>query len=230
MASSSKSRDSSTGAVGSARYPTYLPPYQSPTNPLNQDAQRALYELPRTHRLDSLSKHLTQATRSITVVAGDVNDRYQKKLEAYQKRKARRQQHGTTTEDDEGQERTLATLKLTVEAMTGKLEESIRKIIDAKAAVEGVESALRELSNNVTNAQGGAAPTQSTLGASQFRHKRRRRDPDSESAESEGEEEPSQPQPLVMLKRKMTEHNTNYENLSLRHKYVVNTPSLSLPI
>lgn len=197
---------------------TSLPPYEPLANPLVHDAQRALNELPRTHRLDGLKKHLLQATHSLTTVAGDVNDRYYKKLEAHRKHKARRQDRHEEGDDEAG-ERVLEEMRVIVDEMTGSLEESVRKIIDAKAAVEGTEVALKDLSANISNGGGAVMPTQSTLGASQFTQKKRRRDPDSDGEDSDDQDD-SNPCPSGLLKRKMKEYNSNYQTLSMRNKCV----------
>lgn len=223
MAPLGRGRRSGT-TVTSSNGPTPLPPYQPPTNPLNPDAQRALNEIPRTHRLDGLKKHLQQATHSLTTVAGDVNDRYYKKLEAHRKHKARRQERNE--EDDEASERVLEEMRVTVDEMTGSLEESVRKMIDAKAAVEGIEVALRDISANVASGGGAVVPTQSTLGASQFRQSKRQRDPDADGEDSD-DQGSNQTHPMGLLKRKMTEYNSNYQNLSMRHKFVVRARGLA---
>lgn len=232
MVSTARSRKSGT-AVTSSRGSATLPRYQPPSNPLSADAQRALHELPRTHRLDGLKKHLQQATSLLTDVAGDVNDRYQKKFEAQQKRNARRQgnKEAAAGEDRDG-EHALEELRGIVEGMTDNLEASMRKMIDAKAAVETIEVVLQDLSENVASGRGAVIPTQSTLGASQFRQKRRRRrgsgsaSAQSESEELVGEEDSSQPQPqpLGTLKRKMTQHYSDYGNLSMSHRYICLLP------
>ena len=198
--------------------PIPLPPYQPLANPLTPDLQRALNELPRTHRLDGLKKHLAQATQSLTTVAGDVNDRYYKKLEAHRKHKARRQ--GKDEEEDEASERALEEMRVMVDEMTSSLEQSLRKAIDAKVVLDRVEVALREISANISSGAGAVVPTQSTLGASQFRQRKRQRDADSEGEDSNDQEDANPAHPLGLIKRKMMEHNSNYENLSMRDKFV----------
>lgn len=218
MAPSGRGRRSGTTAILSNE-PTPLPPYQPPSNPLTPDFQRALNDLPRTHRLEGLKKHLHQATQSLTTVAGDVNDRYYKKLEAYRKHKARRQDKNEE-EDDEASERALEEMREVVDKMTSSLEESVRKAIDAKAAVEGIEVALREVGANISSGGGAVVPTQSTLGASQFRQRKRQRDAGSESEDSDGQQDSNPAHPLGLLKRKMTEYNSSYQNISMRNKFV----------
>lgn len=224
MAPSGRGRRSGPTATLS-NDPTPLPPYQPPSNPLTPDFQRALNELPRTHRLDGLKKHLHQATQSLTTVAGDVNDRYYKKLEAYRKHKARGQEKNEG-EDDEAGELALEEMRVTVDKMTSNLEESVRKTIDAKAAVEGIEVALREVSANISSGGGAVVPTQSTLGASQFRPRKRQRDAGSESEDSDGLQDSNPAHPSGLLKRKMTEYNSNYQNISLRNKFVARARGL----
>lgn len=65
-------------------------------------------------------------------------------------------------------------------------------------------------------ANDATAPTQSTLGASQHR-RNRQRDPGSDSSDNE---EPIWPQPSDLLKRKMSQQQMEYEQLSKRLKCV----------
>ena len=108
---------------------------------------------------------------------------------------------------DEKRERT--------DELTGRLESGVRKIIDAKFEVEGVEKALRELETNVANNRGAIAPTQSTLGASQFRNRRGRGgNADDEDGEFEDDTQSGGENGSAMdfIKRKMREQKSTYEN------------------
>ena len=215
MSSSARPRQSATGQRPN-RGPAFLPVYQPPTNPLNEAAQRALHDLPRTHNLANLTKHLQIANDTLTNAAGDVNDRYQRKAVYQQKQNARRAAQGNDEEDDEGN-RAVEEMREKVDEMTSRMEESVRKVIDARAIVASVELALRELDTNVAAGNGAIAPTQSTLGASQFRQRRRVQGEDADS-----EDESSQEVivgPTSLLKRKITEQQTEYEGLSMRDRY-----------
>ena len=217
MAPSGRPRNS--GVVNRLSHaPSSLPPYQAPSNPLNQDAQRALHDLPKTHRLDSLVSHLSNANESLAQVAGDVNYRYLKKSITHQKRKAKRQGNDEGEEDND---EALEGMKSTVEEMTTWLEEGIRKIIDAKAAVENIQGALKELHTNVVSSQGAAPASQTTLGASQPGQKRRRQTMDTNDDDSNVEEALTQVQPFGLLKQKIIEFSSEYENLSLQNKYAI---------
>ncbi len=115
-----------SGTVTSNRRPIPLPRYQALVNPLNQDGIRALRDLQRTHSLQSLKRHLSRATNFLTIAAGDVNDRYQRKLETHRKWRARIQ-GGDDRPEDEAKEQSLQDMKSTTDEMTSKIEESMRK-------------------------------------------------------------------------------------------------------
>lgn len=206
---------------------TPLPRYQPPTHPLKPNAQRAFHELPRSHRIDGLQTHLSQAINSLTAAAGDINDRSQNKIANHQKRKARRQARdgvapggdgdGDGDEDENGSDRAVEEMRENVAGLTAELEQRVRKIVDARAAVENVATVLRDLDANLSsNGQGTMAPTQSTLGASQLREKRRR--PNVNLSDEEEEEEPGPMGPLGGFKQKIDKFHSEYENLSMRHR------------
>lgn len=113
------------GPVSSSRRPTPLPRYQPLAHPLSQDAIIKLRNLPQSHKLDSLKRRLARAINTLTEAAGDVNDRYQKKLEGHRKWKAR---HGNDDDEPEAyaREKTLQEVKDTVDEMTNSIEEKIR--------------------------------------------------------------------------------------------------------
>ena len=87
-------------------------------------------------------------------------------------------------------------------------------IIAAKAIVDWTGPPLINIANVLANVN--TVPTKSTLGASQHR-RNRQRDPDSDSSDNE---EPIWPQPSDLLKRKMSEQQMEYEQLSKRLKCV----------
>ena len=109
---------------------------------------------------------------------------------------------------DEKRERT--------DELTGRLESGVRGIIDAKFEVEVVEKALKELETNVANNRGAIAPTQSTLGASQFRPNRRRRggNAEDEDGEFEGNSQSAgdNGSAVDFIKRKIREQKSTYQN------------------
>lgn len=88
------------------------------------------------------------------------------------------------------------------------------RIIDAKAIVDWTGPTLINIANVLANDT--TAPTQSTLGASQHRRNRQR----GSGSDSSDEEEPIWPQPSDLLKRKMSEQQMEYEQLSKRLKCV----------
>lgn len=138
MSSSARGRQSGTaaptpargpnrapGTVSSSRRPTPLPRYQPLVHPLSQDAIIKLRNLPQSHKLDGLQRRLVRAINALTEAAGDVNDRYQKKLEGHRRWKAR---HGNDDNEPEAyaREKTLQEVKDKVDEMTNTIEEKIR--------------------------------------------------------------------------------------------------------
>ena len=110
------------------------------------------------------------------------------------------------------------------------MEEAVRGVVDSKAHTESVETALREMSVNIRESGGRSAPTQSTLGASQFRGQKRHRvngnddDDEDDEDEEEGSESQSQQQegPSVFLQSRIAASATSYDSLSLGDKYASN--------
>lgn len=92
--------------------------------------------------------------------------------------------------------------------LTGGLEAGVRRVIDAKFEVASFEKALRDLETNVASNRGAIAPTQSTLGASQFR---RRRDGDGDSEVDDDENGGA----VEFLKRKVSEQISSYQSESM---------------
>lgn len=209
MASSARSRPS--GTSNRQRSGPTLPTYQPPQHPLNENAIRAIQDLHRNHKLDSLKARLSAANSHLAGAAVDINDRLVAQTALYEKSRARREKHGSQ-EDNEEEESVMVEKRQQTEELTGRLESGVRKIIDAKFEVQGVEKALKELESNVANNRGAIAPTQSTLGASQLRSNQRRRGGDSDDEDSEVENNTQSAGAMDFIKRKVTEQNTAYKN------------------
>lgn len=213
MASSARSRPSGT-SNRQRTGPTPLPPYQPPQHPLNENAIRAIQDLPRNHRLDSLKTRLNTANNHLAVAAVDINDRLVAQITLHEKSRARREKQGSQEENEE--ERAMDEKRQQTDELTGRLETGVRKIIDAKFQVQGVEKALKELETNVANNRGAIAPTQSTLGASQFRPNRRRRGRDGDEEDDELEDDTQSAgengSAVEFIKRKREEQNSAYQN------------------
>ena len=144
-----------------------------------------------------------------------------KRVKLEKARNRREKQGSQEGEDDEDQ--ALEKLRDETDSITTQLEGSVRKIIDASAEVEGVEQALTELNANVAAGRGQIVPTQSTLGASQFRQQRRRRVADESDEDSEFENDDSQQagngdSALDVLKRKIDEQRAAYTSMSMAER------------
>ena len=214
MASTARSRPSGTSNRQRVEPPS-LPTYQPPQHALNENAIRAIQDLHRNHKLDSLKNRLNTANNHLSGAAVDINDRLIARIALHEKTRARRQKHGSQG-DNEEEERIMDEKRRQTDEMTDRLESGVRRIIDAKFHVNSVENALRELETNVANNQGAIAPTQSTLGASQFRSNRRRRGGNGDNEDSEFEDDTQaageNEGALNFIKRKTVEQNSKYEN------------------
>ena len=158
-----------------SRGPLTLPSYETLQHPLNATAKRALETLPRNHRLDGLKNRQRVANNHLTQAAADINDRLQEKATECEKIKRRRLEKQGSQEDNEEMDRTIYKMRQETESMTDKLEESIRKVIDASAEVEGMERVLKELHANAIASRSNGLSTQSTAATSQFNQGQRRR-------------------------------------------------------
>ena len=219
MTSSARSRPSTTS--NRQRGGSTLPTYQPSEHPLNENAIRAIQDLHRNHRLESLKSRLNTANNHLAGAAVDINDRLVARITLHEKSRARREKQ--RSQDNEGEEeRAMDETRRQTDELTVKLESGVRKIIDAKVEVHNVEKALKELEANVANNRGAIAPTQSTLGASQFRSSRRRRgedvsDDDGENrgyTQSAGDHEGA----WYFIKRKVAEQREAYQKETMSHR------------
>ncbi|MCJ1404563.1 hypothetical protein MMC11_007789 [Xylographa trunciseda] len=220
MSTASRSRPSATLDRPPPGDPS-PPVYQALAHPLNDSAQRALQNLIRAHDFKRLKTQLQAVSDTLSNAAADINDRSFQRHARQLKAKAKRQQQGLDdTEEDQSREEACERMKVEVDDLTTKMEGQLRGIIDAEAHVHAVEEVLSEVHGNVVAGGGIIAPTQSTLGASQFRQRRRAAGSDSEEeddADLDGAQENLGPTGL--WKRKLEEHDTQYGGLTLRTRY-----------
>ena len=206
-----------------SRGPLTLPAYERPQHPLNATAKRALETLPRNHRLDGLKNRQRLANNHLTHAAADINDRLQTKTAEYEKIKKRRLEKQGSQEDNEEMNRTIYEMRQETDNMTDKLEESVRKIIDASAEVEGMERVLKELHANAIHPRGNGSSTQSTAATSQFNQGHRRRTVGSDDDGSDYEDEPTEGVgdsecTMEALKQKIAEQREAYQAMSMAHR------------
>ena len=201
-----------------SRAPARLPPYEPPVHPLNQNALNALHDMPQNHKLDSLKARQRAANSHLTQAAADINDRLQAKHQLAEKRKRRRENFSSPSQSQQVDEE-LERMQVDTEEMTKKLDQKVRDVIDSRVEVDAVEKALKELDANAAANRGVVAPTQSTLGASQFRP--RNEDVEGEEENAEGEiQAPRAGDPAIkVLDRKMKEHRDAYRAESMFERY-----------
>ena len=170
---------------------------------------------------------LADADKKLSETAAEINDRAYHRVEKERKRKAKRSQQGTEGgEEERRREEGTRQFEERADAQTGRIEQGVRGLIDAQARVEAVEAALGEVHGNVVAGGGLVAPTQSTLGASQFRQAKRRRvvSGDGNDSEEDGSEDGEGAGENISitaaLKKTIEEHESRYQNMSLRTRCV----------
>ncbi|KAI9818775.1 MAG: hypothetical protein M1827_007595 [Pycnora praestabilis] len=219
-----------TGPARNPRAPVELPSYQPPVHALTPSAQRLLTTLPQTHNLKKLRQHLETANGALTEMAGDVTDRLIQKQEYHRRRKVRRAQQGIVDvgdEDEENRDREIEEMEERVMQMTRKMEESTRRVIDNKFAVECMEMAVVDLGK--MGGAGGGTGTQSTMGGRSQR-RRRRISPEGSDEESTYEDEGSGEEevrekvqaPSMLFQKKVEELKKRYEAQSMQKRYAAN--------
>ncbi|KAJ5669645.1 hypothetical protein N7462_010715 [Penicillium macrosclerotiorum] len=165
-----------------------LPPYETPHAPLSADAQRQLATLLQSSQLRNVKVHLQHATEKLTDSAGEINERLSDARVRYEKMKERRRQaqvDGEEEQDADNEEyQRLAETETLVDSVTGRMEEKMRRMIDA-------EQKLRTLTDSLTNIEKEEAPAESTTRASRVsgRLRPRRGADDDDEEESDDDEQ-----------------------------------------
>jgi hypothetical protein len=138
------------------------PPYEKPSFPLNPAALRAIEQLTRTHKLNKLDSDLLEAQAALSTTAGDINDRlYQKELAAKKRKTQNEQSSSADPEAEDEIERNLEEFRSKVEKMTQRMDESMRKMIDAQHSVQAIKESIGATSTDAaTQASTQQARTQ----------------------------------------------------------------------
>lgn len=227
-----------------------LPPYEPPIAPLIPTCQQKLTNLAKSSTLKNLNTHIQHAAEKLTDSAGDVNERLTEVREkVLRSRKRNRAQYEGDQQQDgdvnqgagagagEGENEENHRLEKTeeeVKGVTTRLEEGIRRIVDAEVLVDGLSGVLTDLSKVAE--QDAAASASTTSSSSTARRLRRRLNPhnDSDDEEDDDDDEPSQSQSqsqsqpqnptpyTTTLTQKLKTEASNWSNQSLTQRYSTN--------
>lgn len=223
-----------------------LPPYEVPIAPLTSKCHEALGKLLQSNRLKILDEHIKNASYRISEAGGDMNEQFVDARSRYFKARGRRrgqrsrgfdgegdgngEENGDEDEGDEEDERFKRTEEQ-VKAVTARLDEEVRRIIDTEVYVKGLKDSLVEIDKEF----GQPTSTQRNR-ASNGRRNRRNPDPeddddedeDNESDEAsnpdtqeEDEQEDKKPPSQTLLQKLSTDQST-YTAQSLAHRYSTN--------
>jgi E3 SUMO-protein ligase NSE2 len=187
-------------------------PYEKPAFPLNPAAQRALEQLARARDLQKLNDQLEEAKGALATTAGEINDRLTNKEQALNKRKDRRERNGSAQAEGQDElERNLDEFKDKVARMTQRMDESMRKMIDAQHSVQAVRESLASTHRDARE----NANTQATL--QQERTQYEDFQPTDPAAGTQ-----DVPAPIDLFRAKYEDAKLRYQSNSLTARYAYN--------
>ncbi|KAJ5956002.1 hypothetical protein N7501_010281 [Penicillium viridicatum] len=214
---------------------TPLPEYETPEAPLTAESQRQIAALLASQHLRTLRTHLQHATEKLTHSGGEVNERLSDARIRYEKLKeARRRQGDEDVDDNESNEeyQRLAEAETRVNAITARMEEKARLIVDSEIKLQGLTDAMGQIEREEGETVAAA------LGVRQTRQQRARQranadedadgteDPTDGDYEDEQEREMrernAQNPPSRKLVDKLTEGVQKWDELSLTERYASN--------
>ncbi|CAI7635244.1 unnamed protein product [Penicillium glandicola] len=212
-----------------------LPEYETPEAPLTAESQRQIAALLASQHLRNLRTHLQHAAEKLTHSGGEVNERLSDARTRYEKLKeARRRQGDENVDDDESNEeyQRLAEAEARVDAITARMEEKTRQIVDSEIKLQGLTDAMGQIEREEGETVAAA------LGVRQTRQQRARQrahgggdadgteDPNDGDYEDEQEKEirerNAQNPPSRKLDDKLTEGVQKWNELSLTERYSSN--------
>ncbi|KAJ5189393.1 Zinc finger RING/FYVE/PHD-type [Penicillium cf. griseofulvum] len=183
---------------------TPLPEYQTPEAPLTAESQRQIAALLASHHLRTLRTHLQHAAEKLTHSGGEVNERLSDARARYEKAKETRRRGGDENVDDEESNeeyQRLAEAETRVDAITARMEEKTRLIVDSEIKLQGLTDAIgqieKEEGENVATA----------LGVRQTRQQRARQRANADD-EDDGTEDPTDGDYEDAQEKEMRERNT----------------------
>ncbi|CAG7989737.1 unnamed protein product [Penicillium salamii] len=158
--------------------------YQAPEAPLTVEDQRQFASLLSSQHLRDLRTHLSWAIDKLTASGGEVNERLADARGRYEREKENQRRRGEEVEPDEESEeyQRLAEEETKVEAITARLEEKTRSIVDCNARLQGLTDAIGEVEKEEADA------IQAAIGVRQTRSRRSRRNVNEDGEEEEVED------------------------------------------
>lgn len=226
----SRIRSAAHTSVSEGRRP--LPEYETPEAPLTAESQRQIAALLASHHLRTLRTHLQHAVEKLTHSGGEVNERLSDARTRYEKLKeARRRQGDEKVDDDEANEeyQRLAEAEARVDAVTARMEEKTRLLVDSETKLQGLTDAMSQVEREEGETVAAA------LGVRQTRQQRARQranngddadgteDPTDADYEDEQEiemrERNAQNPPSRKLEDKLAEGVQKWNELSLTERY-----------
>ena len=233
-----------------------IPQYEPLQHPLNPAAQQALAKLQATHKIDNVQRRLKLANEVLSECAGDLNERFVERERRVRAKAGARGDGGKENERGDGEEdeeidverirgtqereereRGIREMREKVRGMTARMEEHVRKVVDAQKGVVDIGEVLVEV-RTIAAADVHAA---SQLGsATQQRQRRRGMGGNDEEMDGDGNEgledgtmgsieptldgnsHPTQQPPRApsqIFKERLQQRKDEYQSLSLSSRY-----------
>ncbi|KAL6232715.1 zinc-finger of the MIZ type in Nse subunit-domain-containing protein [Aspergillus navahoensis] len=242
-ASRSRHTDRDRGAATATATPSRsgtppLPLYEPPIAPLTDTGRQALLALLRSQNLRQLKTHIEHVEAKLTDAAGEVNERLTDAKVRAKKRAERERDRGASRtmtdavdgdgdggenmDGEDGEEAArLRELEESVEAVTGRLDENMRRAVDSAVRVDGLGEVLGKL-------QGEAEASANANNQRQRQRRRRLAEVEDEGEEGEGDLYEATPEPEVdrkelslkeRLERTMAENQTKWNEMTLTERY-----------
>ncbi|TVY35486.1 hypothetical protein LSUB1_G004605 [Lachnellula subtilissima] len=211
-----------------ARQPVALPPYEPPSFPLTQAAQRDLDSLRTNHDYSKYKKHLGGAIKAITTCATEINDQLTIRQDLVRRGEEKRRQAGQGNEDKTDVQNEMESqarfMERKVGDLTAKAEKSLRELIDYGDELAMQDAIMTEVSGNIA-----AVPVVQPH-ASRHRRARGHGEDDEENGEEDasqdGDGSPAEDQEVLsaveLLRKAKQDYLTQYSSKSMLERYDVN--------
>ncbi|KAJ6072939.1 hypothetical protein N7467_011024 [Penicillium canescens] len=212
-----------------------LPEYVAPEAPLTAEAQRHLAALISNHHHRNLITHLKHAAEKLTHSGGEVNERLADARGRYEKNKYQRRQRegidvGDENDEDDEEYQRLAEEETRVNAITARMEEKARLIVDSEAKLQGLTDAVTELERQEGEAITAALGSRQTRAGQRTRRRGNDEDEDGDgedendadyedAQERETQERNARDPPSRRLEDKLAEGSEKWNEMSLTERY-----------
>ncbi|KAJ5899506.1 hypothetical protein N7495_004250 [Penicillium taxi] len=204
-----------------------MPEYEPPSVSLRAEAQRHLAQLLESQELQVVKTQLQHATEKLGISVGKVTEKLTDARVQHERDKNKRLADGEEWNDQAADEQ-LAETEKRLGALTGRIDEEIRYIIDGETRLEELENSINVIVAEEADAQASMhSPverrTRSSRQQQQHDDDEDEVDPNRETTpEREARERNTENPPSGRLDKMLEQHNKEWNQLSLTERYSKN--------